>query len=628
VSDFDWLETLFHAVTEDYVTPYPPRVGNNIKLQLRVRRPHDVGEIYVRCAPEGSGRFWSLKCVSRDDAFDYYAIEFPLHWQRFAYRFFVVTSAGTQMWYNAREICAHEPNDHNNFVVIADHDMPDWLDDRVFYQIFPDRFCNGNSARNYADGTRAVTGETIKVKAWGDAPEGGFDFFNGDLEGILQNVDHFTRLGVNALYLTPIFLAPSNHKYDIQDYYQIDPHVGDDAVFQALTDALHQRDIRIVLDGIFNHCGAAHRWFNRYQAFADVGAYNSVDSLYADYFVFYEHPHRYEGWWGHESLPKLNYRSQALREAIYRRDDSVIQYWLQAPRNIDGWRFDVANMTARQGTYQAGTEVWREVRAAVKAQFPSAYLLGEHFYDGTELLQGDALDGNMNYMGFYYPILHWMSQKFDFGADGQRKTIPCRGYNGIHFHRQLLDFISIVPWQHARANYNMLNSHDRPRMITLLQGDQARMRTALIFLFGYVGVPAIYYGDEIGMEGGADPDCRRCMVWDERQWPADLFEFYGRLIDLRKANRALQRGSLQWLVVAENVVVFARQLGNSITLIVLVYASDDVVLPIPLTRLGLSDKTLWQDVLQGKNYVGCDDVLSVPSESAVYTLSAKKDGIA
>ena len=374
-----------------------------------------------------------------------------------------------------------------------------------------------------------------------------------------------------------------------------------------------------MLDGIFNHCGAAHRWFNRYNAFEHEGAYNSVNSAQADYFIFYQHPHSYEGWWGHESLPKLDYRSQKLRDAIYRNADSAIQYWLAPPRAIDGWRFDVANMTARLGTYQAGREVWAEVRTAVKANYPDSYLLGEHFYDGTDLLQGDALDGNMNYIGFYYPILHWMSGKFDFGADGSRKTVPHVNFDGVAFQQQLLDYFSITPWQHALANYNLLNSHDRPRIITLLNGDLERLRTALVFLFTFVGIPSVYYGDEIGLPGGGDPDCRRCMEWDEGRWNKPLFELYQSLISMRKLTRALQKGALQWLLVESGVVAYARSLAGQSVITVLVPTPIDAMCTIPLGNLGLGEAEQWLAIDQGSVAIQAHSgALHVPMKSAVY----------
>lgn len=616
-----WLSSVFSAVTTDFITPLPARYKEMLTIRLRVAQGSPVKAVYVRCAPEGSGRFWQMTRVESKQGFDIYSLQFQLNWKIFNYQFFLLTQQDETYWFNSMGIDTCHPVNHHDFRLNADPQLPDWVTDTVFYQIFPDRFYNGNAARNYQPGEKTISGESVTVKNWGELPEGNFDFFNGDLEGVQQKLDHLQRLGVNGLYLNPILLAPSNHHYDFLDYFEIDPHLGDLEVFGQLVDDVHQRGMTMMLDGVFNHTGASHRWFNKAGYFESIGAYDAEASPYDDFYIFNQHPDDYVGWWGFDSLPKLNYQSQKLRDAIYRDDDSVIKTWLKPPYNIDAWRFDVANMQARYEGYQAGYEVWKETRQAVKADFPNAYLMGEHFYDGSELCQGDALDAQMNYMGFYYPIFNWLTGIFDFNADGQYTRVPYQNCSGITFQQQLQQFLAQVPYQNALQMYNLLNSHDRPRLISVLQGDRQKLTTALIFLFSYVGVPSVYYGDEVGLEGEGDPDCRRCMPWDESQWDMTLFSQYQQLIALRKASAALKTGALQWLHVSDDAVVYCRFLGAQRFVIVLHnprhHASAESIL-IDATVLGqMTDVTTVFGSAQA-NVV--EQQLRLPAASAIYQL--------
>jgi alpha-glucosidase len=614
-----WQLTVHSASTRDFVSPLPIIFGQPLTIRLRVAEGSPVSRVFLRCAPEGSGRFWELKKERTSDGFDYFALTFELRWNIFDYRFLILCEDGANYWYNAKGLQSAIPVDHGDFKLRANHQVSDWPLSSVFYQIFPDRFANGDPDTNYVDGEKAVTGEAITVKAWGEQPEGGFDFFNGDLKGIENNIAHLQELGVNALYLNPVGTAPSNHKYDVIDYFHVDKHLGGDEAFIRLVDTLHDNDIKIVIDGIFNHCGWAHEWFNRFDHFEGKGAYNDTSSPYYDFFTFKEHPNNYTGWWGFDSLPKLDYRSDKLRDAIYRDDNSVMKYWLKPPFNLDGWRFDVANMQARFEDYQAGLEVWQEVREALKPLGQEKYLMGEHFYDGSDLLQGDALDGIMNYMGFYYPIYHWLSGRYDFIGDGEGNEVPYANYDAETFKQQLQDFIGNIPWQNALAMYNMISSHDRPRMLTLLGGDKDKLITALVFLFSYVGVPAVYYGDEVGMEGGKDPDCRRTMIWDREQWDMPIWQAHQKLIEARLSAKSLQQGSLIWCgSEAPEVVAFGRELDGEVYLSVLAKEKNGQLVAIDTSALNLQGKGTWIGVLSGASYPVNSEL---PQTSDLYRLA-------
>lgn len=615
----DWLNSLHTNITTDFVSPLPAKFKEEITFTVRIAKGHALKEIHLRCAPEGSGRFWPLSLSHSDAYFDYYRLTFIMRWKQFNYRFMIRTESEVY-WFNTQGISQYETIEYHDFKLRTEPGLANWVHEKVFYQIFPDRFYNGNPARDKIDGTVTQTGETLTVKKWGDKPEGGFDFFNGDLEGIILKLDHLERLGVNGIYLNPIYLAPSNHRYDFLDYCAIDPGVGDDAVFAQLCDDLHDRGWHMMLDGVFNHTGAAHNWFNKMGLFDEPGAYQKEASPYDDFYTFHAHPHSYVGWWDHDSLPKLDYRSEKLREEIYRKDDSVIKYWLKAPFKIDAWRFDVANMQARYEDYQQGLEVWREIREAVRPDYPDVYLMGEHFYDGSELCQGDALDGQMNYKGFYYPILNWLSGKFDFNNNGTFEFVPVNNFNATAFVEQVSHFMQQVPFQNALQMYNLLNSHDRDRFITLLDCDKVKLRTAMIFLFTYVGVPSVYYGDEIGLEGKQDPDCRRTMPWDEKDWDMALFEDYQSLIQIRLEHPALQTGSIQWLYSGNNVCVFSRFLANETLLVVLSKDQNNDAVSFDITKAGLEGKRIQRLYGKGKAKVEGHECIT-DSHSSIYKIS-------
>ncbi len=613
-----WLDTVFFGITPDFISPVSPRYGESVEITLRVAKDHSLEKVFFRFAPDGEETLLEMRPTRADHFFQYFSVRFVLKWPQLRFRFLLLTSDSLLYWYNHRTISTSTPLDLFDFQCLVDFQGTEWVPEAVFYQIFPDRFHNGNPQRNYQDQEYAYGSGAVRVRNWGDSPlhfaHGyGLDFFNGDLDGVLQKIDYFQRLGITALYFNPIFTAPSNHRYDIQDYFAVDPHLGDAELFSQLTQEFHQRGIRIMLDGIINHSGVASRWFNALNWYDEPGAYNAESSPYDDFYIFYQHPEQYEMWLGIPTLPKLNYRSEKLRNMVYRDADSVLKYWLKSPFSIDGWRFDVANMTARQEGFQGYLEVWREIRQELKALNPEAYLMGEHFFDGTDLLQGDCLDGNMNYQGFYFPVIRWLSEQHDFRADTgpHRLTVP---RNAHDFVSQIQDFMSRLPLQIVLRMFNFLNSHDRPRLISLLQGNTQRLLTAMYCLFTFPGTPSVYYGDEIGLEGGPDPDNRRCMVWDEAEWNEKLFQRYQQLIQFRSQSEALQRGNLQWLLTTSNTVVYARFTSEETWVVVLSKDALEAQLEIPVWILGKLHGTAVS-ALDNQPYPFAEGLLCVPEHS-------------
>lgn len=383
---------------------------------------------------------------------------------------------------------------------------PSWVKDAVFYQIFPERFANGDPS---------ITPE--QAEAWGDEPQRD-NFFGGDLEGIIQNLDHLEQLGINAIYFTPVFAAATNHKYDTRDYFQVDPHFGDNNKLKELVQRCHDKGIRILLDAVFNHCG------DTFAPFQDV-LKNGQASPYAGWFHIREFPlgvrngiPTYDTFAFGPDMPKLNTEHPQVKEYLLR----VARYWVKEV-GIDGWRLDVAN--------EVDHAFWREFRKVVKEANPEAYILGEIWHDSIMWLQGDQFDAVMN-----YPFTEAVLDFFIRGAVDSKQFADAIGTQRAGYQRQVQE-----------VAFNLLDSHDTARLLTQAGGDKNKMKLAALFQFTYTGTPCIYYGDEIGLEGGEDPGCRKCMEWDEAKQDRSLFRFYQELIALRKRHSALRSGDLRFL---------------------------------------------------------------------------------
>lgn len=414
--------------------------------------------------------------------------------------------------------------------------VPEWVKESVFYHIFPDRFANGDSSN-----------DPPNVQPWGSPPDS-IHFQGGDLAGIEQKLDYLQDLGINAIYLNPIFLSPSTHRYNTVDYFRIDPKLGGIEEFRRLLRQVHQRGMRLILDGVFNHCGRG------FFAFNDL-LENGKESPYLNWFHVRRFPLNaysrgkatsYEAWWGFKSLPKFNTSNPAVRRYIF----DVARYWIE--EGIDGWRLDVPNEIDDD-------EFWAEFREVVKSANPNAYLVGEIWDLLPRWVNETHFDGVM-----HYPL---------------RSAIldVVRGGIGINdFYARLTRFEQTYGWEALFGMYLLLGSHDTERVKTLLNGSKEKLRLAYLLLFAFPGAPAIYYGDEIGMEGGKDPDCRRAFPWDENQWDQDLRQWIKKLIQTRRANPLLRRGKwkLPEPASCDGVIQMVRE-GGGQQLLVLANLKDE-----------------------------------------------------
>jgi alpha-glucosidase len=626
------LASVHHDGSCRYVVPLGDagqdrlRIGDEVRLRLRAGLDAPVERVFLRTTPDGEQVFTELRMAQPGPASRWWETTLRLAMPTTGYRFLLLTPDG-HWWLNGSGLHREAQTDHLDFRLVAGFDPPSWLADRVFYQVFPDRFANGDPGNDPPDGAWTYRGQTARHRGWGEEPVRGpgamVEFFGGDLTGLEHRLDHLVDVGVNAVYLNPVFGARSNHGYDTIDYGHVADHFGGDAALVSLRRATRERDIRLILDIAPNHTGAEHPWFLEAQA--------SPDAPSAGYYVFRQRPHDYESWLGVRSLPKLDYRSARLRETMYRGPSAILRHWLRPPFAVDGWRLDVANMLGRLGPDQLGHDVARGIRAAVKEENPDAYLMGEHSFDATESLAGDQWDGVMNYAGFATPVLEWLN---GVAIQGHGAGVVLR--TGRSTSEELIAgldaFRAVIPWAVARCQYNLLDSHDTARLRSAVGGADGRVRAALGLLLTYVGVPSILYGDEIGLDGANELEARRTMPWEQAGWDVPLLGFVRSLVRCRLGSGALQRGGFQVLDVGVESVAFLRDTDDE--QVVVVAARDARPgRPIPVAHGAIADGTPFASALTGDRAVVANGCLPVPAMAAGIgiwvarqTESAARDG--
>lgn len=608
-----WLQSVHHDGSGLYVSQLYPRLGESVRLRLRVGADAPLRAVYLRTFPDGEQAFQPMTLGERNSVAHWWEISLPLAEPVVNYRFAIEADDG-MWWYNAAGPAAHHPTDANDFRILVNYDAPSWLAERVFYQIFPDRFANANPGNDpQAEGEHGP-----RTFAWEEVPPEGFSFgktfYGGDLQGIAQHLDYLQDLGVNALYLNPIFSAHTNHRYDVVDYEHVDPNLGGDRALIELRQALDARGMRCILDVVPNHCGYGHDWFQRARA--------DATSPEVDFFTFYEHPDDYSNWLGFGSLPKLNYQNETLRGRMYRDDDAIFRHWLREPFSMDGWRVDVGNMLGRQGSVQLGVEVVRGIRQAVKETRSEAYLMSEYFHDATPYLQGDQWDGVMNYLGLTLPLWHWMTG-LSLGALGFAGSIT----SPVAWPSQALaatwkGIRAAIPWSIALQQFNVLDSHDVPRIRTVVKENDALHRLAVVVQMTYPGVPCVYYGDEIGMQNHPSRlGQRACMIWDESRWDHSLRDFYRDLIDLRRNSAVFQYGGFQMLAIEAHTLAYQREAPEGRFIVVAHRdAQPRPAGPLVVAHGGIADGTRFVERFSGVEALVQGGVLALPEQPQGATL--------
>ena len=622
---------LFCDGTEGYVYPPEPKESELVTFRFRTAKD-DVDRVGL--VTSADTYVMEKECTQGE--FDYYTFETRLGEEPFRYCFEV--QSGTEKYYYGRCGISREILEYYNFVVVPGFSTPDWAKGAVMYQIFTDRFYNGDKSNDVETNEYYYIGDySQRVTNWDKYPAnmGVREFYGGDLQGVRDKLDYLQDLGVEVVYFNPLFVSPSNHKYDIQDYDYIDPHYGkivDDGgevlpngvtdnsqatkykkrttglknleasneLFIKLVEELHRRGMKVILDGVFNHCGSFNKWMDRERIYEgeedyEPGAYVSADSPYRSYFRFFKEgpenwPYNgnYDGWWGHDTLPKLNYEDSVKLEnyILY-----IGRKWVSPPYNVDGWRLDVAADLGRSNEYNH--EFWQKFRRAVKDANPNALILAEHYGDPSDWLKGDEWDTVMNYDAFMEPVT-WFLTGMEKHSDEAREELLG---NIDNFIGSIAHHMSNMLTPSLQVAMNELSNHDHSRFLTRTNHmvgrvehlgpeaaneyvNKAVMREAVVMQMTWVGAPTVYYGDEAGVCGFTDPDNRRTYPWGHED--QELIAFHKEAIRIHKEHPALKTGSLKILGGEENILSYARFKGHDRIIVVINNRSERAEVKVPV----------------------------------------------
>ena len=609
-------KALFTDMTEDYVSPPEPSAYGEVTIRFRSKK-NNIDKVFFVCKGE---KHLMFKTES-DAHFDFYSHTVQLENEKLSY-YFEVHAGKLSCFYDRRGV-TKDINEYYFFHVIPGFKTPDWAKGAVFYQIYVDRFYNGDPSNDVLTNEYQYIGDkTVRVEDWNKypAPMGVREFYGGDLQGVLDKMDYLQELGVDVIYFNPLFVSPSNHKYDIQDYDYIDPHFGkivDDKgelldrgqtenrfatryinrisnkdnleasndLFIDVVKEAHRRGMKVILDGVFNHCGSFNKWLDRERIYENApgyekGAYIDKESPYHDYFHFHDEnrfPYNgsYDGWWGHDTLPKLNYENSRhlLDYVLY-----IGRKWVSAPYNVDGWRLDVAADLGHSPEFNHF--FWQEFRKTVKTANPNAIILAEHYGSPRDWLQGQEWDTVMNYDAFMEPVT-WFLTGMQKHSDDYREDM--RG-NADSFWGAMRHHCADFTMPSLLVAMNELSNHDHSRFLTRTNHrvgrtntlgphaanegiNKAVLREAVVIQMTWPGAPTIYYGDEAGVCGFTDPDNRRTYPWGHEDH--ELIAFHKEIIRIHKSHKEFLTGSLKYLESDYNVIGYGRfnREGQSVILV-------------------------------------------------------------
>ena len=646
-------QALFSDGTAFYRNPSEPDCFEEVHLRFRTGR-ENVDEVILVFDEQR----YTMQKVANDKMFDYYEYTVKLGDSRVEY-YFEVHSGHMVCYFNSVGVCSSVEN-YYNFSITPSFQTPDWAKGAIIYQIFVDRFYNGDRSNDVETDEYFYIGEgTHKNSDWMKYPRemDVREFYGGDIAGVMQKLDYLQDLGVEAIYLNPIFVSPSNHKYDIQDYDYIDPHFGrivkndgenlqrdengnliihdpehpnkdatryicrvtdkenleaSNQLFIEFVEEVHRRGMKVILDGVFNHCGSFNKWLDRECIYEDApgyekGAFVSKDSPYRTFFKFREDtwPYNvnYDGWWGHDTLPKLNYEeSPKLYEYIMR----IACKWVSPPYNVDGWRLDVAADLGQTAEYNH--HFWHEFRRNVKEANPNAIVLAEHYGDPTEWLKGDQWDTVMNYDAFMEPLT-WFLTGVEKHSDEYRGDLIG---NADAFFGSMRHYMTRFNTQSLQVAMNELSNHDHSRFLTRTNHQVGRIssrgadaanegvnknlfRMAVLMQMTWPGAPTIYYGDEAGLCGWTDPDSRRAYPWGHED--EELIQYHKELIRIHKEHQVLRTGSILFLFGEYQCISYGRFDDNEHIVVAINISQDTRHMEIPVWRLGVTQPTRMARVI-------------------------------
>jgi len=547
------LDQPYHDGSELYVVQRPDELGGDAVVRVRV--PQEVDSVALRWIENGEP--CSVKGVEEEGG--WWRARFPVPNPNVRYRWLLSGGEVGYAWLNGLGLVFHDVPDADDFVLSLDREGPSWHLESVVYEIFPDRFAS--------TGAGGAPPDWALPRAWdelptGRGPETPYEWFGGDLGGVEAHLDHIESLGANVIYLTPIFPAGSTHRYDSTTFDHVDPLLGGDEALESLTHAAHARGMRVVSDLTTNHTGDKHEWF--------VGGERDL--------YLFDEDGDYEAWWGFKTLPKLNWLSPELR----RRLQGVARKWLQPPYALDGWRVDVANMSGRTGATDVNADVAPTLREVLE---PESLLVAENFHDYRSDFPG--WHGVMNYAGFSRPVWTWLRGDLDIPYFGLPVSMPRLG--GESSVATMRAFRAGVPWQFVLHSWSILDSHDTPRFRTM-SGSRARQLVGVGLQMTMPGVPMLFAGDELGLEGEWGEDARRTMPWERQDaWDTGLLDEYRRLIALRRSSSALARGGIRYAFVDDDVIAYIRESSDERLLCL---ASRDEHAPVRLSLSVLGTREL------------------------------------
>ena len=570
-----------HDGSEAYVPEAPAELGGDVSVLLRVPKVSAADAVAVRYVRDGEPQVARAAVDRETDDDVWWRATFPVANVATPYRWLLSGGDFGYVWLNAMGVQAFDVPDADDFVASPGAGGPDWHLESVVYQVFPDRFASS--------GRDVVPPDWAIPRGWdelptGRGPETPAEWFGGDLRGIEQHLDHFASLGVNVLYLTPVFPAGSTHRYDATTFDSVDPLLGGDDALISLVRAAHARGMRLLGDLTTNHVGAGHEWF--------VSAQRHHEPERGFFFFDDAFEHGYASWHGVPSLPKLDYESEELRERMYAGSSSVVRRWLEQPYDLDGWRIDVANMTGRLGAVDRLLDVASGVRSAAAAVRPDAVVVGEHAHDARSDLRLGAWQGTMNYAGFTRPVWAWLrgdtlppepaTSVFELPVGIPRKS-------GESIVRTMRAYRAGIPWTASLHSWAILDSHDSPRF-SVIAGSRERQLVGVGLQMTTPGVPMVFAGDEIGLGGDWGEDARRTMPWSHQEtWDHEAFEGYRKLIELRRRSRALARGGIRYAHVSADAIAYLRESHDETVLCLAARAGHA---PVRLSRAALGHTQL------------------------------------
>lgn len=565
----NWLESVYSDGTAEFVSSPAPRLFETVAVKIRMYADAPVRHVLLRSLHNGTECLEEARAVKTERGLKYFEVPLKITENRIQYQFYLVCD-NIVYFYTQRGITTYVPDHTYDFVLLADYVQPAWVKEAVFYQIFPERFCNGDPSNDVRTGEYTHDGHQTIHMDWNAQPldysEGHcLDFFGGDLQGIKEKLPYLKELGVTALYINPIFTAPSVHKYDCIDYFHVDPHFGGDEALAELSRTVHENGMRLILDISINHTGTSHKWFNRDGDYFDksIGAYNNPSSKERGYYFFKE-DNQYHGWLGVASLPTLNYTSEDLRDVIFRSPDSVLKKWLKPPYNIDGWRFDVADVFAKNDEVQLAHELWPLIRQSIREENPEAYILAEDWGDCAGYLQGDEWDSPMNYYGCGRVIRQFLGEPDLFMERNEiLRNVPYK-MKAEDVENRVMQHLAKLPYTIQENQFNLFDSHDVSRLHNNPAITPQIYRGAVIFQFMLTGAASIYYGDEAGIDGtlGSNEGCRYPMPWNRDFMHGEAYRLYSTMAHMKAQHKALSLGGMKFLYAHGNIVAIARFYEN------------------------------------------------------------------